>query len=81
LRLAAELVRVPYADTSLYVVPESVSNEQAIFLADALPTGYEVGVLAGGVRPGDTVAVVGRRRSSSARPTCSRSARARPVTC
>jgi alcohol dehydrogenase len=55
----AELVRVPYADTSLYAVPENVSNEQAIFLADALPTGYEVGVLAGEVRPGDTVAVVG----------------------
>lgn len=55
----AELVRVPYADTSLYAVPESVSDEQAIFLADSLPTGYEVGVLAGRVRPGDTVAVVG----------------------
>ncbi|HEY6493518.1 MAG TPA: alcohol dehydrogenase catalytic domain-containing protein [Trebonia sp.] len=55
----AELVRVPYADTSLYAVPEDVSNEQAIFLADSLPTGYEVGVLAGNVRPGDTVAVVG----------------------
>jgi alcohol dehydrogenase len=55
----AESVRVPYADTSLYAVPENISNEQAIFLADSLPTGYEVGVLAGGVRPGDTVAVVG----------------------
>jgi alcohol dehydrogenase len=55
----AESVRVPYADTSLYAVPEAVSNEQAIFLADSLPTGYEVGVLAGQVRPGDTVAVVG----------------------
>ena len=55
----AESVRVPYADTSLYLVPEEVSDEQAIFLADSLPTGYEVGVLAGGVRPGNTVAVVG----------------------
>ena len=55
----AELVRVPYADTSLYSVPDDVTNEQAIFLADSLPTGYEVGVLAGGVKPGDTVAVVG----------------------
>ncbi len=55
----AEYVRVPYADTSLYAVPPTVSDEQAIFLADSLPTGYEVGVLAGGVRPGDTVAVVG----------------------
>src|ERR1700736_1780394 len=53
----AETVRVPYADTSLYAVPDSVTNEQAIFLADSLPTGYEVGVLAGQVRPGDTVEV------------------------
>jgi alcohol dehydrogenase len=55
----AEFVRVPYADTSLYAVPGGVSNEQAIFLADSLPTGYEVGVLAGRVRPGHAVAVVG----------------------
>lgn len=55
----AESVRVPYADTSLYSVPEGVSDQQAIFLADSLPTGYEVGVLAGNVRPGNTVAVVG----------------------
>jgi alcohol dehydrogenase len=55
----AELVRVPYADTSLYLVPDAVTDDQAIFLADSLPTGYEVGVLAGGVRPGHTVAVVG----------------------
>ena len=55
----AELVRVPYADTSLHAVPEAITNEQAIFLADSLPTGYEVGVLAGRVRPGSTVAVVG----------------------
>jgi alcohol dehydrogenase len=55
----AESVRVPYADTSLYAVPEGVTDDQAIFLADSLPTGYEVGVLAGKVRPGHTVAVVG----------------------
>ncbi len=55
----AELVRVPYADTSLYELPDAVTNEQAIFLADSLPTGYEVGVVAGRVRPGDTVAIVG----------------------
>ncbi|MFF5076063.1 alcohol dehydrogenase catalytic domain-containing protein [Actinoplanes sp. NPDC000266] len=55
----AEMVRVPYADTSLHAVPDGVTDQQAIFLADALPTGYEVGVLAGEVRPGATVAVVG----------------------
>ncbi len=55
----AEKVRVPFADTSTYVVPEGVSDEEVLMLADILPTGYEVGVLNGGVRPGDTVAVVG----------------------
>jgi alcohol dehydrogenase len=38
---------------------DGVSDEEALMLADILPTGYEVGVLAGGVRPGDVVAVVG----------------------
>jgi len=55
----AERVRVPFADTSTYVVPEGVSDEEIVMLADILPTGYEVGVLNGQVRPGDTVAVVG----------------------
>jgi alcohol dehydrogenase len=55
----AEKVRVPFADTSTYVVPEGVTDEEVLMLADILPTGYEVGVLNGAVRPGDTVAVVG----------------------
>ncbi len=55
----AEFVRVPYADTSTFRIPDGVSDEEALMLADILPTGYEVGVLAGGVRPGDVVAVVG----------------------
>jgi alcohol dehydrogenase len=55
----AEFVRVPYADHSTFRIPDGVSDEQALMLADILPTGYEVGVLAGGVRPGDVVAVVG----------------------
>ena len=55
----AEFVRVPFADTSTYPVPDGVSDEEFLMLADILPTGYEVGVLNGGVRPGDVVAVVG----------------------
>ena len=55
----AEFVRVPFADTSTYLAPEGVSDEQLLMLADILPTGYEVGVLNGQVRPGDVVAVVG----------------------
>lgn len=55
----AERVRVPFADTSTYRLPAEVSDDDAVLLADILPTSYEVGVLAGGVRPGDTVVVVG----------------------
>jgi len=55
----AEHVRVPFADTSTYQVPPGASDEEILMLADILPTGYEVGVLNGKVRPGDTVAVVG----------------------
>jgi alcohol dehydrogenase len=55
----AEQVRVPFADTSTYKLPEGASDEEILMLADILPTGYEVGVLNGKVRPGDTVAVVG----------------------
>ena len=55
----AEFVRVPFADTSTYLAPDGVSDEQLLMLADILPTGYEVGVLNGAERPGDVVAVVG----------------------
>jgi alcohol dehydrogenase len=55
----AEYVRVPFADTSTYPAPVGVSDEALLMVADILPTGYEVGVLNGHVRPGDVVAVVG----------------------
>ena len=55
----AELVRVPFADTSTYPLPEGATDEEILMLADILPTSYEVGVLNGHVQPGDTVAVVG----------------------
>ena len=50
---------MPFADTSVYKVPEGLSDEDVVFLADILPTAFEVGVLNGGVQPGDTVAIVG----------------------
>ena len=55
----AELVRVPFADNSLYRVPEGVSDDAAVMLSDILPTGFEIGVRYGKVEPGDVVAVVG----------------------
>jgi len=55
----AEYVRVPYADNSLHKLPEGVTDEQAVMLSDILPTGFEIGVQYGRVKPGDTVVVVG----------------------
>jgi alcohol dehydrogenase len=55
----AEYVRVPFADTSTHHVPDGVSDEEVLMLADILPTGFEVGVLNGQVQPGDTIVVVG----------------------
>jgi alcohol dehydrogenase len=57
--LQAEYARVPFADTSVYKIPDGLADEQVLFLADILPTAYEVGVLNGRVQPGDTVAIVG----------------------
>ncbi len=55
----AEYVRIPHADNSLYPVPDGADPEALVMLSDILPTGFEIGVLAGQVKPGDTVAVVG----------------------
>ena len=55
----AELVRVPFADNSLYKVPAGVKDEAAVMLSDILPTGFEIGVRYGRVKPGDVVAVIG----------------------
>jgi threonine dehydrogenase-like Zn-dependent dehydrogenase len=58
-----EAVRVPFADGTLVVVPESVSNDPALLraavpLTDVMSTGHHAAVAAG-VRRGGTVAVVG----------------------
>ena len=45
----------------------ALSDEQVLFLADILPTAYEVGVLNGRVEPGDTVATSAPARSASPR--------------
>jgi len=55
----AEYVRVPYAENSLYKLPAGVSDEQGVMLSDILPTGFEIGVQYGGVKPGDVVAIIG----------------------
>ncbi len=55
----AEYVRVPFAENSLHKLPDGVGDEAGLVLSDILPTGFEIGVRNGRVKPGDTVAVVG----------------------
>jgi alcohol dehydrogenase len=55
----AEYVRIPHADTSLYVLPPHADEEAFAMLSDILPTAFECGVLNGQVSPGDSVVVVG----------------------
>lgn len=55
----AEYVRIPHADNSLYPIPEGADEEALVMLSDILPTGHEIGVLYGAVKPGDTVAIIG----------------------
>ncbi|MCP1365762.1 zinc-binding dehydrogenase, partial [Halomonas sp. BBD48] len=51
-------VRVPFADVNVFKVPEGISDEQALFVSDAVPTGY-FGADIADIEPGDTVAVWG----------------------
>ncbi|HEX9503514.1 MAG TPA: zinc-dependent alcohol dehydrogenase family protein [Patescibacteria group bacterium] len=55
----AEYVRIPHADNSLHHIPAGTDEEALVMLSDILPTGHEIGVLNGQVKPGDTIAIVG----------------------
>jgi alcohol dehydrogenase len=55
----AEYVRVPFAENSVYKVPQGMTDAEGILLSDILPTGFEIGVQYGKVTPGDVVAVIG----------------------
>lgn len=54
----AEYVRVPFADTTHIKVPDGMPDEQALFLSDILPTGWQAAVHCD-IEPTDTVAVWG----------------------
>ena len=54
----AEYVRVPHADSNCFLVPDELSDEQALFASDAWPTGY-MGADFCNIQPGDIVAVWG----------------------
>lgn len=55
----AEYVRIPHGDNSLYPIPEGADEEALVMLSDIMPTGLEIGVQSGRVKPGDTIAIVG----------------------
>jgi threonine dehydrogenase-like Zn-dependent dehydrogenase len=54
----AQFIRVPHADVNCFPVPDGITDEQALFLSDAVPTGY-MGAEFCNIHPGDTVAVWG----------------------
>jgi 2-desacetyl-2-hydroxyethyl bacteriochlorophyllide A dehydrogenase len=54
----ADMVRAPNADRSLWPIPDEVSDDDAVFVADMLPTGFSA-VRRGGVAVGDVVVVLG----------------------
>jgi threonine dehydrogenase-like Zn-dependent dehydrogenase len=54
----AEYLRVPYADVGPAKVPESLSDEQVLFLSDIFPTGY-MGAEFCDIKGGETIAVWG----------------------
>ena len=67
----AEYVRVPYADNGLTVIPDGVTDEQALFNGDILSTGYWAADI-GKIRPGDTVAVIGAGPTGLCTMACAR---------
>ena len=54
----AQYVRVPFADVGPVCIQDGLTDEQAVFLSDIFPTGYQAAEQCG-IKPGDTVAVWG----------------------
>ena len=67
----AEYVRIPFADNGLTVIPDHVSDEQALFNGDILSTGYWAAKI-GEINPADTVAVIGAGPAGLCTMMCAR---------
>ena len=67
----AEYVRVPHAEQGLTHIPDSVTDRQALFVGDILATGYWSAQL-GGIKEGDTVAVLGAGPTGLCAMMCAR---------
>jgi alcohol dehydrogenase len=55
----AELLRAPFADNTLYKVPDGLTDQQVLFLDDPVITAYDLGLQRARVTPGQSVAVIG----------------------
>lgn len=69
----AEYVRVPFADTNLVKIPESVSDERALFVGDVLATGYWA-VKISEAEEGDEILIIARAPLACARQ-CARASK------
>lgn len=67
----AEYARIPFADNGLTVIPDHVSDEQALFNGDILSTGYWAAKI-GELNPADTVAVIGAGPTGLCTMMCAR---------
>ena len=67
----AEYVRITFADNGLTVIPDHVSDEQALFNGDILSTGYWAAKI-GEINPADTVAVIGAGPTGLCTMMCAR---------
>ncbi|HIZ13778.1 MAG TPA: alcohol dehydrogenase [Candidatus Mediterraneibacter stercorigallinarum] len=67
----AEYARIPFADNGLTVIPDHVTDEQALFNGDILSTGYWAAKL-GEIKPADTVAVIGAGPTGLCTMLCAR---------
>ena len=54
----AEFVRIPFADTNLKLIPDSLTYQNALFVGDILSSGY-FGAELCEIKPNDTVAIIG----------------------
>ena len=64
-------MRIPFADNGLTLIPDHVTDEQALFTGDILSTGYWAADI-GEIRPADTVAVIGAGPTGLCTMACAR---------
>ena len=74
----AEYVRVPYADQGLTRIPDTVTDEQALFVGDILATGYWAARISE-ITPEDTVLILGAGPTGLCTLQCVRLCRPRRI--